>query len=439
MLSPQFLKQLESYYDKAGIQDKAKCLELITSVKLGQELRQQVKATPRPKTAMPAFGYTDTSNLSPYKTHYTKEYPPKLDEGVTAIRPQTSDGYATQVPNFEHPGGTIYEGTYYNKQFQRPATPERAGSSSGNRNNRPHPAKAFMVWQFPRKNRYHKEPEHVDASLTNQKLNEITKRLCSSVYQNDYLGIPQGFQVKSAFRLPSDWKDNVPYGMESNQRETYQQPYQQPELVVPTTRYGANTKKPLASVAVVPTANRRLFGVNKRTTYDRHFNDNATMNVEQIRDVGRKLGAEALLKHYQQNTGGDKDLIGNLLNEYGGPPSPSAPYASMTPVPPPCYSPQRAPSQCRSAAMSRARTPGLGGYGRPVQRAPSGLAYQRAGSVASGRAPSAASRASTPAFRPRPTVPGNTAILLPDQPPMEVQMPTTPLSVAYTPPLFLSS
>lgn len=53
-LSPTFVKHLEHYYDRAPVSDKARCLELITSIKLGEEVkRSQVR---RPKTAMPALG-----------------------------------------------------------------------------------------------------------------------------------------------------------------------------------------------------------------------------------------------------------------------------------------------------------------------------------------------------------------------------------------------
>ncbi|RUS85557.1 hypothetical protein EGW08_006700, partial [Elysia chlorotica] len=83
VLSPQFLKQLEYYYDKAGVHDKARCLELITSVRLGEELRAQATRPPRPSTAMPNLGYSGAPLLSPYQTSYKKDYPPKMDEGNT--------------------------------------------------------------------------------------------------------------------------------------------------------------------------------------------------------------------------------------------------------------------------------------------------------------------------------------------------------------------
>ncbi|XP_005109735.2 uncharacterized protein LOC101848325 [Aplysia californica] len=450
VLSPQFVKELEHYYDKAGVQDKAKCLELITSVRLGQELRQQVKASTRPKTAMPALRYSQTSTLSPYQTTYTREYPAKVEEELTAIRPMTSDGYAIQVPPSHHPGPTTYD-IEYARKVQRPASPERAGSSSGHRNNRPHPSKSFMVWKFPHKNRYPRSSDgRLSEDLTNQKLNQITKRLCHSVYQNDYLGIPQGFQVRSAFNLPPDWKDNVPYDMDSNQRQSYQTPFQQSELVVPTTRYGSNGKKPIPSVAVIPTANKRLIGVNGRTTYDRHYNDNAGPVVDQIRDVGRKLGAEALSKYYQQSVGQDRDLIGRLLDEYGGAPSamapPPAPPSYERPFCPSPHSHSRSGSVAnKTPPLSHSRSGSAANKSPPVtqrsnQRAPSGLGGRPQSVTKATPPPSASirSKASSPAYKPRPALPAATAIMLPPNSPCHVQMPTTPLSVPYTPPIFLS-
>ncbi|GFN75082.1 testis-expressed sequence 26 protein-like [Plakobranchus ocellatus] len=379
VLSPQFLKQLEYYYDKAGIHDKARCLELITSVRLGEELRAHTKRPLRPNTAMPAFGYTGASVLNPYQTSYKKDYPPKVDEGVWAIRPMTSQGYATQVPESQAPGPTTYD-VEFCKKNQRPASPERIGTASGNRNNKPHPPQSFM----------------------------------------------------SAFTLPPDWRDNVPYGMDSNQRESYQLPFQQSELVVPTTRYGSNSKKMYPSVAVIPTANKRLIGVNGRTTYDRHYNDNAGPVVQQIRDVGRKLGAQALQKELQKSSGPDKNLIGKLLEEYG----------TQSPLPasydrPVCPTPPTHPkSPANLLAGSRTATPLVTQRSNQATPSPSGR-FQPAARPSS-TASKKSSRASSPAYKPRPSVPAATAIMLPSHSPTQPKMPTTPLSVPYTPPVFLS-
>ena len=54
-----------------------------------------------------------------------------------------------------------------------------------------------------------------------------------------------GFQVKSAYQLPPDWKENIPYTLDSIQRYCYQNHAQPPELTLPSTRYGSNRKKQL--------------------------------------------------------------------------------------------------------------------------------------------------------------------------------------------------
>uniref|UniRef100_A0A2C9LL55 Uncharacterized protein n=1 Tax=Biomphalaria glabrata TaxID=6526 RepID=A0A2C9LL55_BIOGL len=85
VLSPVFLKELESYYTKADVRDKARCLELITSVTLGEELKKQVRqANKRPMTAMPAFN-CKSSAIKPYQTSYDRDYPPKLEQSVWAL------------------------------------------------------------------------------------------------------------------------------------------------------------------------------------------------------------------------------------------------------------------------------------------------------------------------------------------------------------------
>lgn len=55
-----------------------------------------------------------------------------------------------------------------------------------------------------------------------------------------------GFQLKSAYTLPPDWKADIPYTLDSVARYSYQNPTQQEELKLPVDRYGSNKKKHLA-------------------------------------------------------------------------------------------------------------------------------------------------------------------------------------------------
>ncbi|XP_046562188.1 testis-expressed protein 26-like isoform X1 [Haliotis rubra] len=336
-LSPAFVKHLEHYYDRAPVADKARCLELITSIKLGEEVkRSQVR---RPKTAMPALGGPEGMEdiLSPYKTTYKREYIKRRDPEVRALRPMTSQAYTNAYSLSGPVGNTTYH-MEYNAKSELQQEPVRSGSASGNRKNNPHPSNAFMVWRFPSNKNPVPDVTPWAEEVTNEKLNQVHKRLCSSTYQTDYLGIPQGFQVRSAYNLPGDWRENIPYTLDSVQRYSYQGAAPQNELRVPTTRYGSNKKKQLAANGGIPTANQYLNSIKSRTTYDRHYNENAGPVVRQIRDVGKRLGAETLRKYYERSSGEDRELVGRLIDAYQEPtshrpPKPSSRACSRPVVP----------------------------------------------------------------------------------------------------------
>ena len=50
----------------------------------------------------------------------------------------------------------------------------------------------------------------------------------------------------------------------------------------------------------VPNASSRYNHIKQRTTYDRHYNDNCNNVVQQIKDIDRQLGAEALKRYYEK-------------------------------------------------------------------------------------------------------------------------------------------
>ncbi len=66
ILTPGFKKHLEKFYEKASLEDKARCLELLTALDIGQTARQQAQylgiedippeRIQRPRTAMAALG-----------------------------------------------------------------------------------------------------------------------------------------------------------------------------------------------------------------------------------------------------------------------------------------------------------------------------------------------------------------------------------------------
>ncbi|XP_071127373.1 uncharacterized protein [Mytilus edulis] len=328
-------KDLEAFYNKSDSSgDRTKALELLSSLRIGGERQQE--QYPRPHTAMPTVGGQYHSN--PYVTSYTRDYPQKEQPFTGATRPMTSHGFRNGPI-----GDTTYAEEYKDKP-NRPTSPIRSGSASGQRNNNPHPLQAFMVWRFPTKSQAEPKPSPWSEELTDDKINQVHKRLCQSTYQTDYLGIPQGFQLKSAYTLPPDWKADIPYTLDSVARYSYQNPSQPEKLKLPISRYGSNKKKSMAVNGTIPTASLRYNHIKQRTTYDRHYNDNSGNVVQQIKDVGRKLGAETLKKYYEKAAPEDKDTIRRILDAYrSGDMPPSKPVHA--PTPPPYRPASRTPSR----------------------------------------------------------------------------------------------
>ncbi|XP_025087381.1 LOW QUALITY PROTEIN: testis-expressed protein 26-like [Pomacea canaliculata] len=349
VLTESFARTLEQYYDKADRRDQAKCLELLASLKTGQEVRRDDFLVRRPKTAMPELGMSDKHCLTkPYETTYAREYVPRPDPDVRALRPMTS--HAFSGPRSAPPVGSIttYQDEFFRKN-QRPATPIRSGTASGDRNNKPHPPQSFIVWKLPSKGQRFQPPSPWSEEVTNEKLNQVTKRLCRSVYQDRLLGIPQGYQMKSAFNLPPDWKERVQYSVDSFQRSTYQVPQQQPEHAVPTTRYGASQR--MASKGIVPSSNATCLDIRSRTTYDRHYNDNAGAVADQIRDTNRRLEREALMASVERARNEEKEVASKAVEDQ------MTNTSTRTYTPPPSYLRPPVPTPYRARAVVPAATP----------------------------------------------------------------------------------
>ncbi|XP_060085930.1 uncharacterized protein LOC132565305 [Ylistrum balloti] len=420
-------KDLEEFYDKTeSSADREKALQLLTSLKFGQEIKHpNYPPLERPHTAMPTYG-----GRNPYQTTYTKDYPFK-ESSVTAIRPMSSQGFAASHDLSGPIGATTYHNDFSSAP-QRPASPVRSGTASGSRNNKPHPLQSFMVWKFPSKARAEQKESPWSEELTDDMIKQVHKRLCQSTYQSDFLGIPQGFQVKSAYNLPPDWKANIPYTLDSVARYSFQTPSQQDELKLPASRYGSNKKKQFVASGTIPTASSRYMHIKQRTTYDRHYNDNSPAVVTQIKDTGKKLGTEALRKHMEKTEGEEKDLVGKMLEAYemGG----YEPMGGVPNVQPPPPRPN-----------SRASVNSKRSY-KPPSTPISNFSANSSGvhPFRMGRTPTPSHRSpSTPSCgRPDSGYQNRLGMHIPPTPislPMKgSRTPSTPISVPYTPPMFLS-
>ncbi|XP_060551358.1 testis-expressed protein 26-like isoform X2 [Ruditapes philippinarum] len=356
-IGPGLSEDLRKFYEKTdSFNDKAKCLELLNSISLGDTVqRSTVK---RPYTAAPMLGADHSKNfLSPYQTSYNRDYPLKQPIDTVALRPMTSQGFAPQMG----PGPDTHYETEFKNKPARPVTPLRPGSSSGNRANNPHPPQSFLVWKFPRGGWRNTEGGRWSEELTDDKIKQVHKRLCQSTYQTDFLGSPQGFDLKSAYSLPPDWKENVPYTLDSVQRYCYQNQTNPESLQVPTNRYGSNTKKHIPASGTIPTASHRHKHIRNRTTYDRHYNDNSDAVTQQIREVGHKLGAEAIRKYYETASGEDRVMAKRILEAYGGQRLPHTPNQTQVPLvarPPSARPPSaRPPTRMSHRSHTPASTP----------------------------------------------------------------------------------
>ncbi|XP_029458506.1 testis-expressed protein 26 [Rhinatrema bivittatum] len=261
VLKPEFMEQLRHLRETSSSRaEKETCDRLMASLQLTDQVRADGDQQPsswcrdrgsrRPKTAMAALG--GESNWDLYETTMKRAYTPKTCT-TSAIRPKTSRGFSNPYKVNEPIGFTNYNDEYGWKPYSKPQ-PIRTGTSTGTRNNNPHPSEFFKMWRLPRS----KKNETLDGQESWRKASSLEKakkamraQLCST-FQSDYLGIPLGFQLKHAFSDPPDWKKEVPRNSETEFRSHYQIQPQIPALKT-TINYGYAKNHPLPANGCVPT------------------------------------------------------------------------------------------------------------------------------------------------------------------------------------------
>lgn len=245
---------------------------------------QEYKHLPRPKSAMADLGKRRVKD--PYLTTHDSEYPgyPE-DKYAEAIRPRTSNGFKGTY-ELADPIGTTTGQEEFGWKSAKVTEPIRSGTSSGNRRNNPHPHESFMVWRLAKNG----APGMVAApakhlgyrKLDNDMMDQVLKDQLKSTYQNDYLGIPQGYQVAEAIDAPEDWRKSIPRPTVTTFRKTHSVPRQEKELVGNTTRYGCNKNKNDASLGVVPTVTKdhviNQTMIKSKTSYENEFGNPASLS-----------------------------------------------------------------------------------------------------------------------------------------------------------------
>ncbi|CAD5120203.1 DgyrCDS8776 [Dimorphilus gyrociliatus] len=257
LVSGSIRDQIQNYYSKASEEDKTKCLDLLKALDIREQNRSSsVNCRPlspqskRPRTAMAYSAKRGEVPVreelyGPYVTSYKRQFRPKSCVETTAERPPSTHGTYTLPSQFKGATGmTHYEDEYWHKENGR-QEPIRSGSSTGNRNNNPHPGETFMMWKFPRRMQFEAQTGSYPADLTNEKFDEVMRGKLKSTYQQDFLGLPQGYSIKSAFTEPDhDPRSKAKYTLDSTSRETYQGGrVVEPELATSNTRYACNKNK----------------------------------------------------------------------------------------------------------------------------------------------------------------------------------------------------
>lgn len=305
---------MEKFYKKATEEDKARCIELITALdisdaakkKLGLTTRHTKLQQKRPQTAMAELDrppYRHPVPLGPYATTYNREFAALPGPGAAAERPGSTQAYAASYDLNGPIGNSTYSNEFYQK-LQKKAAPIRTGTASGDRRNNPHPLETFMNWRLPPRPMAEQPYSEWGGELTDEILDAVCRGKIASTYQQDYLGIPQGYHGRENPNMPippTDWKSKVKYSLDSSTRRCYQQPSEQPELKGNTIRYGCNKTKSVPANGVVPTTSKRQQHIKNHTSYELDYflpGEKATYETRDYRQL-----SDAWTKQYADQRG----------------------------------------------------------------------------------------------------------------------------------------
>ncbi|XP_069828174.1 testis-expressed protein 26 isoform X1 [Dendropsophus ebraccatus] len=284
VLKPQFMEQLSYLKDKSkSLSEKEKCNQLAACLLISSKFSHKTKlpeatarTPPRPKTAMAALG----GNIwDPYETTMNRDYPHKVCPPPVALRPKTSKSYRNPYYLCDPIGISMYNDEYSWKPYSKPE-PIRAATASGARNNRPHPDKTFSAWKLPHEEKKISQDSY-SPWIKPPTIEEVQRAVRSqylSTYKGDYLGTPQGYQVRYAIDTSPNWRKDIPQPLATESRFNYQVQPHYPKLDDFTHKYGCYANRHLSVKGVVPTVTyshiRNQENKKQLTTYQRHFGRN---------------------------------------------------------------------------------------------------------------------------------------------------------------------
>uniref|UniRef100_A0A4W3KHM9 Uncharacterized protein n=1 Tax=Callorhinchus milii TaxID=7868 RepID=A0A4W3KHM9_CALMI len=190
---------------------------------------------------------------------------------VSCCSPSSSNGYTYPYHLGEPIGNTLYNIDYCWKPYSKQKA-IRSGSSSGFRRNNPHPSQVSSISIT-----YEKTIVYASATAKPRSQEDICRTISAqyrSIYQQDYLGMPQGFQMKYAMPRPSNIKLENPCPPLIDP-ECRRKPKESSDHTVCSSRYSSNKRWDIPAQGIVPTVTPKHIDNQKNskllTTYSTEF------------------------------------------------------------------------------------------------------------------------------------------------------------------------
>lgn len=190
----------------------------------------------------------------------------RIENETIAYRPMTSNGFRVPFNLSDPVGVSHYDENFYQKKVKY-EEPIRTGTASGNRSNKPHPTKEFMIFRFrPLKIT---EDVHSDWSrpLGDKLISQVIRNQMKSVMKQDYVNNvdekARFEEMEKNISRPSTGAQLMRWNslkMLEQQRSIPPMPINYPfnyeSLYISPSRYGSNIKHQQAAVGIIPGASR---------------------------------------------------------------------------------------------------------------------------------------------------------------------------------------
>ncbi|CAM2095923.1 testis-expressed protein 26 isoform X2 [Lepidochelys kempii] len=282
----------------------------------------------------------------PYETTMKHEYPYRAPVETEAVRPRTAKGHVNPHQLSDPIGFNTYREEFCWKPYSK-AEPIMTGSSSGTRRNNPHPSQSFMIWKMPRE----EKPQPSNSlsrwtqPISKQEIREAIRAQFNSTYNGDYLGLPQGLQIKDTIPVPPDWKKRIPHPPATEFRHHYQAPAHIHDFMDFSWKYGCNANRHIPAKGVVPTVTfshiQNQENIKQMTTYQRDFGK----EYFNILSILNSLDPEQVNKYIERAPKQERAILQHFLNTVCG--SQSEKFRRTSPSKKPEDKLSDRPSECK--------------------------------------------------------------------------------------------